>query len=135
MTNSVNMPHTPSVMSLHLRYRLWIAEMNSDINILRILDDYLNAIAFKNTEPDVIAKIDYFQKQFTSARKDIDELRHEMHLLKMKLAAFSKEMKPLSYKIYQSDNHSDLKKRYLGFTKIFDKLKEEFKKFEAEYLD
>ena len=38
------MPATPSVMSLHLQYRLWIAELNFDINVLRIFGDYLARI-------------------------------------------------------------------------------------------
>ena len=69
MTNLVHTPHIPSIMSLHLRYRLWIAEMNSDITILRIFDDYLNEIAVKNNEPEAKTKMEYFQEQFISLRK------------------------------------------------------------------
>src|SRR5438105_15546878 len=109
------MARIPSIMSLHLRYRLWIAEMNLDINVLRIFDDYVKELESKKNKSDVKSRIDYFQDQFISLRKEIDELRHEMHLLKMKLAKFSRETKPVDYKTYQADNHTGLKKRYLTF--------------------
>ena len=34
----------PTIMTLHLRYRLWIAEMNFDINVLRIFEDYIKVL-------------------------------------------------------------------------------------------
>lgn len=37
----------PSVNSLHLQYRLWIAELNEDINALRIFNDYLAEVSLK----------------------------------------------------------------------------------------
>ena len=128
------MPRTPSIMSLHLRYRLWIAEMNSDINILRIFDDYLQELESKKNEPEVKTAIDQFQKQFLSLRKEIDELRHEMHILKMKLAAYAREMKPVNYITYQADNHTALKKRYVAFRKTFEKFKNDFSGFEGKWL-
>ena len=129
------MIRTPSVMSLHLRYRLWIAEMNFYINDLRIFDDYLKELTDKQKEPKVKAGIDYFEKQFIKIREEIDELRHEMHILKMKLAAYAKEGKPLDYKTYQGDHHTVLKQRYSNFRKAFDKVKSEFIEFEGKWLN
>jgi hypothetical protein len=121
-------------MSLHLRYRLWIAEMNLDINVLRILGDYLEELATKKDQPGVKTGIDYFEEQFIKQRKEIDELKDEMHLLKMKLASYSRESKLVDYKTYQADNHTDLKKRYFAFRKTFDKIKNEFIDFEGKLL-
>ena len=129
------MERTPSIMSLHLRYRLWIAEMNFDINILRIFDDYLKELTHKKNEPEVKTGIDHFEKQCIDIRKEIDELRHEMHILKMKLAAYSREGKQPDHKTYQADHHPVLKKRYVNFRKTFDKLKIEFSDFEGRWLD
>ena len=128
------MANIPSIMGLHLRYRLWIAELNNDINILRIFDDYLAELKAKKMEAEVKEGMDNFKKQFEQSRVEIDELRHEMHLLKMKLAADSREHKAISFKIYQSDNHSGLKKRYLAQRKRFDQLKKDFTQFEGKWL-
>ena len=118
-------------MGLHFRYRLWIAEMNHEINMLRIFDDYIAEISAKNNEATVVKVIANFNKQFVELRKEIDDLRHEMHLAKMTLAAASREgsivkTKDLSYK-----NHVALRKRYLSYRKSFDKIKKDFVQFEG----
>src|SRR4051794_13555360 len=100
------MARTFSIMGLHLRYRLRIAEMNADINILRIFDDYLKELSSKQDKPEVKNKIDDFQKEFVCFRKEIDELRDAMHILKMKLASYVREKKPLDYKTYKEDNYA-----------------------------
>lgn len=128
------MPAIPSIMSLHLRYRLWIAELNADINALRILNDYIIELETKKKVAEVVKGTDQFKKQFTSLRKEIDGLSHEMHLLKMKLAALARENKPLTKKSFSADNHKGLKRRYAAFRKIFTKVKKEFGKFEGKWL-
>ena len=128
------MPQTPPIMSLHLRYRLWIAEMNSDIDVIRIFGDYLKELDSRRAEIEVKSKIDYFQQQFVNLRKQIDELRDQMHIIKMKLAAYSRATKDINYTTYQKDKHTSLKKSYLALKKKFSNIKEEFVQFEAEWL-
>jgi len=120
------MPKTPSTPGLHLRYRIWIAEMNADIITLRIFDDYLESIALTKKDPHHKTVIAAFKKQFVAQRQQIDDLRHEMHLQKMKLAAITREGKAIDKKIYQTDNHAALKKHYAAFRKGFHKMKNEF---------
>ena len=128
------MPATRSIMHLHLRYRLWIAEMNADISVLRIFNDYLLALEAKEIPPAVMKGIDNFKKQFISFRKEIDELSHEMHLIKMKLAAAARADKPLSKDSSREDNHKGIKKRYTIFRKTFTRFKKEFALFEGKWL-
>lgn len=85
------MPDIPSRMGLHLMYRLWIAELNHDINLLRIFDDYLLEAKTKSVEAGISEKIDAFKKSFAELRTEIDELRHSMHLVKMKLASEARQ--------------------------------------------
>ena len=92
------MPAAPSVMSLHLKYRLVIAELNFDIIVLRIFGDYLTELRTKRKEPEVKSKGDYFEKEFHELRTEIDDIRHEMQLVKMKLGAFSRETQQLIIK-------------------------------------
>ncbi|MGZ8558918.1 MAG: hypothetical protein ACXWWC_11310 [Chitinophagaceae bacterium] len=129
------MPATPSIMYLHLHYRLWIAELNSDINVLRIFDDYLNELESKKNIPEVKTAIFQFKQLFISLRKEIDELRHEMHLIKMKLAAAARDNKPPDTKTSSANNHKTLKNRYTAFKKTFNKVKKEFGSFESKWLD
>ena len=128
------MPQVPSVMSLHLRYRLLIAELNYDINVLRIFDDYAQEIKTKRNEPEVKKDIALFEKEFTALRNEIDELRHEMHLQKMKLASLARAGKNMDSKTYKSDNHSSVWKRYTAYRKNFNSVRNEFGRFEGRWL-
>ena len=128
------MPNNQTIMGLHFRYRLCIAEMNSHINILRIFDDYIDELRSKKNEAAVKNGIESFQQQFVGLRKEIDELRHEMHLAKMTLAASSKQLKDADKKSVSKGNHSELKKRYAAYKKNFEQVKKEFGQFESKWL-
>ena len=129
------MNSTPAIMTLHLRYRLWIAEMNFDINVLRIFEDYIQELSHKNEQPEVKTGIENFKDKFTDIRIEIDELRHEMHLRKMKLAAVSRQGKQLDDETYKAERHDDLMKQYIDFRKKIDRLKIEFTDFENKWLN
>jgi hypothetical protein len=120
-----------SIMTLHLEYRLWIADLNSDINVLRILDDYLNELTAKNNNDNTIKSIENYKQQFATLRKEIDELRHEMHLNKMKLAATAKTQNVPIKDIEKNVGHKEITERYNAFRKNFDKTKKEFQQFEG----
>lgn len=125
---------TPKVMGLHLHYRLWIAEMNYDINVLRIFEDYLSELSTKRAEPEVKNGVEEFKTKFVASRQQIDDLRHEMHLLKMKLAEYSREGRSYDEDNYKQDDHDRLQERYRLFRKEFEALKTDFSRFESEWL-
>lgn len=128
------MPGTPSVMSLHLRYRLWIAELNFDINVLRIFGDYLNELKAKRKEAEAKTRIDYFEKEFMALRAEIDEMRHEMHIAKMNMGEYSRDGKPFDFRKYNKVNHSPIKKRLAAYKSNFKKINTEFGEFEGQWL-
>lgn len=123
-----------SVMGLHLRCRLWIAEMNADMTVLRIFDDYITEMATRKSGPEVIAGIKHFASQFQQFRRDADELRHEFHLLKMQLASLAREGKSIGDVTGLDDHQETLKKRYMSYRKEFDTIKNEFDVFENKWL-
>jgi hypothetical protein len=128
------MTATPTAMSLHLKYRLWIAELNFDINVLRIFGDYLTELRTRRKEPEVKVKTDYFEKAFQNLRTEIDELRHEMHIGKMKLGAFGRDEKPFEYKQFNTENQIPLKKRLAAYKAEFKKINDSFEEFEGQWL-
>ncbi|HEX4851193.1 MAG TPA: hypothetical protein VFV08_10320 [Puia sp.] len=128
------MANTYSLMGLHFRYRLWIAEMNSHINIIRIFDDYVAELSTRKNEPIVKKGIEEFKQQFIDLRKSIDELRHEMHLAKMSLAADSRQNKNGKKISVSKTIHVGLRKRYRNYKKLFEKVKADFGKFENKWL-
>jgi phage shock protein A len=128
------MPAIPSIMSLHLRYRLLIAELNADINVLRIFEDYIQELKNLKAEQEVESGIDHYHKQFEQARTEIDELRHEMHMMKMQFGEYSRKKKKIESTSKLNQDRIALKRRYLEFRKFFEKSKKDFGKFEAKWL-
>jgi len=122
------MAGTPSLLRLHLRYRLWIAEMNEDITVLRIFDDHLAELQSLNRS-SMQDKINEFKKQFTDFRTEIDELKHQMHLQKMNLAAVARDGN-VDDKETSPEEHAALKNRYVDFRSRFDAAKEAFAAYE-----
>jgi hypothetical protein len=119
-----------TVSGLHLQYRLWIADMNADITVLRILNDYLVEKSAKKNDAAIVQRINYFKDAFLKLRKEMDDLRHEMHLNKMKLASLGKDLNQSISTIENSINHTALKERYEVFRKSFDNTKKEYQDFE-----
>ena len=128
------MPATTSAMTLHLKYRLWIAELNFDINVLRIFGDYLTELRAKRKETEVKSKADYFEKSFQVLRTEIDELRHEMHIGKMKLGAYGRDGKPFDLKQFNAESQVPLKRRLALYKANLKKINKEFEEFEGQWF-
>jgi hypothetical protein len=124
------MAASQSNVRTHLQYRLWIAEMNADIIVLRIFDDHLAQLSAVKTNAETRRTLEDFSRAFSDARREIDELKHEMHLLKMKLAANIRLSEIEQQNAASSNNHPGVDKRYKAFRKKFDKLKKDFLDFE-----
>ena len=118
-------------MRLHLQYRLWIAELNSDITVLRIFDDHLAQLSGIKTKAETRRILEDFSKGFSDARNEIDELKHEMHLVKMKLAANIRLPQTEQQNAVSPNNPPAVDKRYRSFRKKFDNLKKDFLEFEV----
>jgi hypothetical protein len=120
------------IQRLHLEYKLWIAELNFNIEMINVFEAHLENIVTPNLyNKDVLGKIEHFQNQFIRQHEVIDELKHDLHTSEIQLAAFTHEMAPVGYEFERLDNHSGLRERFLIFRKIFNDLKEEFHSFES----
>ena len=113
----------PSVNSLHLQYRLWIAELNEDINVLRIFNDYLAEVYHKQNNK-YAEPVEALKKRFTNVRNELDAVKHEMHLQKMKLAAIAKSNESSLGEVKEKIQHADIIFRYENFMKQFNGLKQ-----------
>ncbi|MEO8712371.1 MAG: hypothetical protein ABI405_09630 [Parafilimonas sp.] len=121
-----------TVTALHLQYRLWIADMNADIDVMRILNDYLISSIAQEDDGDTLKRNNEFKEKFSNLRIELDAIRHEMHLNKMKLASVNKEQNQ-SVKIIENEiGHKALKERYTLFKETFSKTKAAFQKFQHD---
>jgi hypothetical protein len=114
----------PSVNSLHLQYRLWIAELNEGISVLRIFNDHLVKVSRKQNSK-YTAQAEALKKRFIQIRHELDEVKHEMHLQKMKLAAIAKKSESIPDEPPENEQHNAIASRYKDFRKKFNDLKQE----------
>ena len=128
------MPTYHHALVQHLRFRLWIAELNFYINVLRIYNDYLDQQAGVK-DAKVIKKIDNFKQTFDVFRKEIDDLKHEMHLAKMTLAANLREADDVIEEKCEMEKYTLLQDQFTSLHKKFEIFKEEFIQFEQELLN
>jgi hypothetical protein len=124
------MAETVSLKSLHLEYRLWIAELNLDINLIRIFNDRLIEMSAENKSATAKSIIEDFGKKFNTSRETIDELRHRMHIEKMNLAATVREHPSPDHKISIPGNYKTISEDFFNFRVSFNELKSGFLRFE-----
>lgn len=114
----------PSISNLHLRYRLWIAELNFDINVLRIFSDHLHEALQQRAETGMQEIMTSFEKKFTDLRSEIDELKNEMHLAKMQLASHVREKEETGVTLNDT-THASLARQYKLLREKLDTLKKD----------
>lgn len=121
------MSESIALKSLHLEYRIWIAELNFDINLIRIFNDSLLELA-----PAYKAETTGFEIKFNTSRETIDELRHRMHIEKMNLAAITRDKNTFSqYETRITENHKTIRDDFFRFRVLFNDLKSDFLRFES----
>jgi predicted nucleic acid-binding Zn-ribbon protein len=128
------MPSKYSLIGLHLRYRLWIAELNHTIDKIRILHDYLAEDKSQVKDPAVAEGIANFKQRLADARKELDDLRDQMHLTKMKLGADSRTTREIDAATYEHDKHPEMKERQHKFVEGFQTLVDDFCQFQEKYF-
>lgn len=125
---------TISIPSLHLEYQLWIRELSFYKESIKILEKHLELLVSRNTGKAVRATIEHFQNQFILQKEVIDELKHRLSISEKQLAAFVYEMSGTGLDNIKMDNHTELRQEVIVFRKLFNELKEEFRRFEAEWM-
>ena len=100
--------------------------MNEDITALRIFDDHLSELSLKAKDAITKTFVSDSKTQFADYRKEIDELKHEMHLQKMNLAALVRDDGSTTTQQASNEDHEALKKRYYEFREKFDNAKKTF---------
>ncbi|MFT3824328.1 MAG: hypothetical protein QM731_10430 [Chitinophagaceae bacterium] len=122
-----------SVNSLYLSYSLWISELNAGIDTLSVFEEYMRD---HNGDDNHILKTAFlhFRRQFATLRKYIDDIKHEMHLVKMELAAYTRDGKMFVERKDFNDAHRDIRNRYNVFNAQFEQAKLSFVDFENSWL-
>lgn len=124
---------TISIRSLHLEYRLWVNELNFYKEEIKIFERQLETLVIKNPLDELSAKVEQFQNKFILQKEIIDHLKHDLNISEKQLASFVHELSGTGLESIKMDNHTRLRERMATFRKLYTEMKEDFKRFEAEW--
>ena len=121
---------TTTIPKLHDEYSQWMRELifyKEEIKLFeRNLEDVVN-----NNNKAVTAKVEQYQNQFIREKEVIDELKHKLNISERQLAGFVKDVSGLGLPSIKMDNHPVLREEMKTFRKIYNELRQSFRKFEA----
>jgi len=112
----------------------WLRAMDFYKGELNILKTRLTEIAGRNTDKDMLAKVEHFENQFKVQQENIDILVHD---IKVNLSAISKEAAAASAGYIDGDlltKHNALSTRYAAEEKVINQLRHEFNEFASIWM-
>ena len=125
---------TISIRSLHLEYQLWIRELIFYKEEIKIFENHLEALLSRNTNLNMRARAEHFQNQFILQKEVIHHLTHDLNVSEKQLAAFAHELSGMGIETIKMDNHTNLRERMTTFRKIFKDVKQDFRRYESEWM-
>lgn len=125
---------TISIQSLHMEYQLWTRELTFYKEEIKIFEDHLAALLKRNNKNSIPAHIEHFQNQFILQKEVIDFLKHDLMVSERQLARFALELTGEGIDNIKMDNHGKLRERMLTFRKIYREIKNEFRRFEMQWM-
>jgi hypothetical protein len=125
------MVSTLPIPQLHQEYTTWMAELNFYKEELDIFEQHLALLLNGNSDKAVAARAEQYQNQFIRHKDVIDELKHRLGISERQLKAFIKDVQGMGLSSIRMDNHPELRKEMQTFRKLFNELKEAFRKFEV----
>ncbi len=112
----------------------WLRALDFYKDELGILKERLTEIAGKNTEHELMHKVEHYENQIAVQRDNIDRIAHDIRL---NLASTSNELQhsPAGYiDATLLAQHNTLHQRYLGEEKAVNELRHEFYEFAIDWM-
>ena len=122
---------TVSIEQFQDELQSWKRELSSTKEEIKSFEQELTDLACRNHNREVLAHVEHFQNNFIRQKEVIDELRHDLPDSRNKVEnIFNSRFQQES----EHDAHAHLSDRMETFRKLYNELKEDFQKFESEYL-
>lgn len=118
---------------LHFEHKLWDNQLNFAAEEIKIYEDRLEYLSTRNTDKDMLAKLEHFQNQFIRQKEVIDELKHKIKLHEQELAGFAED-NPIAIDHRHFQDHTGFRDEMNTFNKLFAELKQEFQQYSAEWM-
>jgi hypothetical protein len=125
---------TISIAGLHQEYQLWIRELTFFREEIRTFETRLELIMQRNSRQGVLVSVEHFQNQFIRHKEVIDQLRYELVHSERQLALIGFSLSDQGMDQIRTSQHPRLREEMETFRKIYKDLKQEFRRFETEWV-
>lgn len=123
---------TVSIEQFQDELQSWKRELSSSKEEIKSFEQELSNLTCKNYNREVLAHVEHFQNNFIRQKEVIDELRHDLPDSRNKVENIFNSRHPNEEEDH--DIHAHLADRMETFRKLYFELKDDFQKFESEYL-
>ena len=113
---------------LHAEHREFLSTLNFAKDEIKTFNNRLSEIVTANSKTEVLAQVEHFQNQFIRHNEVIDELKHEVNEHEHQIAQLA-ESNNVATDHRKADDQVELREKMVTFSKIYDELKQEFKRF------
>ncbi len=110
---------------LHFEHKYWLNELKFAASELLLFQQYLERLVQQEGPVDFFAQIEQYQNQFIREKEVIDIMQRDIRRHEQKLAEFTRNH-PVTYDLYEMDDHDELREGMDRFRKIFGELKSNF---------
>jgi hypothetical protein len=131
--NMTTTAKTKHIDDLHFEHALWTSEARFYADELKIYQKRLEEVASKNTSQEVRKQVEHFQNKFIIQKEQLDILNHEVNIHEQWLAKIAKQ-NPIAIDHQLFADHKTIHERMEVFPKIYNELKNEFKRFLATWM-
>ncbi len=126
------MESTVSIEQFHEELQSWKHELSSFKQEIRHFENQLGAKAAKNLPRDLLAQVEHFQNTFICQKEVIDKLRHDLPDSPHKVEYIFKSLRSVT--LDQDGSEDVLRERMDMFRRIYREVKDDFRRFESEWM-
>ena len=127
------MESTVSIDQFSEELQSWKHELSSFKQEIRHFEQHLENMSSKNLPKELLAHIEHFQNSFICQKEVIDKLRHDLPDSRHKVEhIFNKMHTPPEPA--EDHVHVVLRDRMDTFRRLYDEVKEDFRRFESEWI-
>jgi hypothetical protein len=128
------MESTVSIDQFQEELQSWKHELSSSKQQIRHFESQLEFMSAQRLPKDLLAQVEHFQNNFICQKEVIDKLRHDLPDSRHKVEHIFNSSGNTASSEDGMDMHEMLGERMDTFRKLFDDLKDEFRRFESEWL-
>jgi hypothetical protein len=127
------MESTVSIEQFREELQSWKRELSSIKQEIRHFERHLEFLSLKRLPREVLAEVEHFQNLFICQKEVIDQLRHDLPDSGYKVESIFNHLR--STLLLQSDREvltEGLEERMHTFRKIYNEIKQDFRRFDPE---